>query len=208
VRIVVDEFARVKEVADRLGLTQSVAHVQLVHPDDQKRMGELGVSSVFTFVWVGSGTEYEMMVAPFIDQLDGVADLYNPDHYYIQNVYPARSMQNYGGNIVNGSDAPVGSRDPMPFVSLQEAITRFNGDAVLNDRETLDIHSAIAAFTTNGAKLFGHADEIGSIEAGKIADLIVLNQNIVELADSGHPERIGETKVQATVFDGKVVFER
>jgi predicted amidohydrolase YtcJ len=57
-------------------------------------------------------------------------------------------------------------------------------------------------------ELFGHAEIIGSIEAGKIADLIVLNQNIVELAEGGHPERIGETQVQMTVFDGKVVFER
>ncbi len=208
VRVVVDEFAKVKDVADRQGLTQSLAHVQLVHPDDQKRIGELGIYSVFTFVWTASGPEYEMMVAPFIDQLDGVADLYNPDHYYMQNVYPARSMQDFGGIIVHGSDAPVGSRDPMPLVSLQQAITRGNDGVVLNPKESLDIHSAIAAFTINGAKLMGHQDQLGSIEAGKIADIIVLDQNIVELADSGHPEKIAATKVKTTVFDGKVVFER
>ena len=190
------------------GLTQSLAHVQLVHPDDQKRIGELGIYSAFTFVWTASGPEYEMMVAPFIDQLDGVADLYNPDHYYMKNVYPAKSMQDFGGIIVHGSDAPVGSRDPMPLESLEQAITRGNDGVVLNPKESLDIHSAIAAFTINGAKLMGHDNRLGSIEAGKIADIIVLDQNIVELADSGHPEKIGETKVKTTIFDGKVVFER
>jgi len=208
VRVVVDEFAKVKDLADRSGLTQSLAHVQLVHPDDQKRLGELGVYSAFTFVWTASGPEYEMMVAPFIDQLDGVADLYNPDHYYMQNVYPAKSMQDFGGIIVHGSDAPVGGRDPMPLVSLQQAITRGNDGVLLNPKESLDIHSTIAAFTINGAKLMGNGDWLGSIEAGKVADIVVLDQNIVELADSGHPEKIGQTKVKTTIFDGKVVFDR
>lgn len=208
VRVAVDEFGKMKELADRSGLTQSLAHVQLVHPDDQKRIGELGIYSVFTFVWTASGPEYEMMVAPFIDQLNGVADLYNPDHYYMQNAYPAKSMQDFGGIIVHGSDAPVGSRDPMPLVSLQQAVTRGNDGVVLNPKESLDIHSAIAAFTINGARLMGHQDELGSIAAGKIADIIVLDHNIVELAEGGHPELIGNTKVEMTLFDGRVVYER
>lgn len=208
VRTVVDEFSKVKEMADRSGVTQSLAHVQVVHPDDQKRMGKIGAAAVMTFVWVNSGPEYEMMVAPFIDELKGAADLYNPDHYYIQNVYPARSMQDAGVLIVNGSDAPVGSRDPMPLTSLQIAVTRGSGGYVLNEQQALDIHSAIAAFTINGARLRNHAADLGTIETGKIADLIVLDQNIVELAESGLADRIGETKVQLTVFDGRVVFER
>ena len=208
VRITVDEFAKVKDLADASGLTQSLAHVQIAHPDDQKRIGELGISVAFTFVWLASGTEYEMMVAPFIDEINGVGDLYNPDHYYIKNIYPAKSIQDYGGIIVNGSDAPVDSRDPMPLMSLQQAISRGNGDAVLNKNERIDIHSAIAAFTINGARLFGHDDKLGSIEVGKTADIIVLDQNIVELAESGELEKIGKTKVEMTIFDGKVVFER
>jgi len=208
VRIAVDEFGKVKDLADQSGLTQSLAHVQIAHPDDQKRIGELGIFVVFTFVWTASGTEYEMMVAPFIDEIDGVADLYNTDNYYMKNVYPAKSIQDYGGILVNGSDAPVGSRDPMPFVSLGQAIYRSNGETVLNEKERIDIHSAIAAFTINGARLFGHDDKLGSIEVGKIADIIVLDQNIVELAEKDEPGKIGNTKVAMTIFDGKVVFER
>jgi predicted amidohydrolase YtcJ len=208
VRLAVDEFAKVKDLADQSGLTQSLAHVQIAHPDDQKRIGELGISVVFTFVWTALGTEYEMMVAPFIDELDGVADLYNPDNYYMKNVYPAKSIQDFGGVLVNGSDAPVFSRDPMPLVSLAQAIYRSNGESVLNAKERIDIHSAIAAFTINGARLFGHEEKLGSIEVGKIADIIVLDQNIVELAERGEPENIAKTKVAMTIFDGNVVFER
>ena len=208
VRIAVDELGKVKDIADRNGTTQSLAHVQIAHPDDQRRIGELGISVVFTFVWAIPGVQYEMMVIPFIDEVDGVADLYSPDSYYMQNVYPAKSIQDYGGVLVNGSDAPVGSRDPMPFTSLQQAIYRSDGEVVMNAAQRIDVHSAIAAFTVNGARLFGHEDNVGTIEAGKKADVIVLSQNIVDLAESGRPEQISATEVMMTVFDGRVVHDQ
>jgi predicted amidohydrolase YtcJ len=210
IRIVVDEFANVKAQADASGLTQSIAHAQVVHPDDQKRIGELGIATVFTLVWSASGVEYEMTVAPFIDELQGVADLYNPDHYYMQNVYPARSIMDFGGPLVHGSDAPVGTRNPIPLVNLQMAITRganAEGEVALNPKEAIDVHQAIAALTINGARLFKHEDRLGSIEAGKVADLVVLSQNIVELAESGQAQQIAETAVTVTVFNGEVVFD-
>jgi len=205
IRVVVDEFSQVKAQADAQGLTQSIAHAHVVHPDEQKRIGELGIATVFTLVWADSGVEYEMTVAPFIDEVQGVADLYNPDHYYMQNVYPAKSIADFGGPLVHGSDAPVGTRNPIPLVSLQMAITR-GSEIQLNPKESIDVHQAIAAFTINGARLFKHDDRLGSIEAGKLADLVVLDQNVVELAEKGEPERIGETGVTMTVFNGKVVY--
>lgn len=208
IRIAVDEFGKVKNIADRTGLTQSLAHVQLAHPDDQKKIGELGISVAFTFVWAALGIEYEMMVAPFIDEVAGIGDLYNMDHYYMQNVYPAKSIQDYGGILVHGSDAPVFSRDPRPLENLAQSLYRSDGENVLNADQRIDIHSAIAAFTINGARLMKHDDWLGSIETGKTADLVVLSDNIVALAEGGEPYRIAETKVTMTVFDGKVVYEQ
>ena len=108
---------------------------------------------------------------------------------------------------MNGSDAPVGSRDPMPFVSLQQAVYRSNGEVVMNESQRIDIHSAIAAFTINGARLFGHNDVVGTIEVGKKADIIALSQNIVELAESGRPQEISDTQVTLTIFDGRVTHD-
>ena len=51
-------------------------------------------------------------------------------------------------------------------------------------------------------------EQLGSIETGKIADLVVLDRNIVELAESGQAEQIGEAQSQMTVFNGDVIFER
>ena len=207
VRIAVDELGKVKAIADANGTTQSLAHVQIAHPDDQARIGELGISVVFTFVWATPGVAYDMMVIPFIDEVSGIAGLYDPDGYYMQNVYPAKSIEDHGGNVVHGSDAPVGGRDPIPFVSLQQAVYRSDGETVYNAGQRLDIHSAIAAFTTNGAKLFGHDDVVGSLEVGKRADLIALDRNIVELAETGRVSEIGETGVTLTVFDGRIVHD-
>jgi len=207
VRIAVDELGKVKDIADRNGTTQSLAHVQIAHPDDQKRIGDLGISVVFTFVWATPGIQYETMVVPFIDEVDGLDDLYNPDSYYMQNVYPAKAIQDHGGVLVNGSDAPVGNRDPMPFVSLQQSLYRSDGEIVLNADQRIDIHSAIDAFTVNGAKLFGHEERVGHIAVGKKADIIALSQNIVELAESDRIDEISTTEVTLTVFDGRLVFE-
>ena len=207
VRVAVDAFEQVKSLADAEGLTQSLAHLQVIHPDDVTRIGDLGIATVFTFVWATPDPEYELMVIPFIDEVQGEDDLYNPQHYYMQNVYPAQSVQREGGLVVAGSDAPVGSRDPMPFVSLEQAITRSAGAFVLNRAQGLSVHEAIAAFTTNGARLMGHADELGSLEVGKVADLIVIDQNIVELAENNRAEDISDTRVQLTIFNGQVIFE-
>lgn len=54
----------------------------------------------------------------------------------------------------------------------------------------------------------GHADRLGTIDADKIADLIVLSQNIVELTENGEPYKIGDTEVTMTIFDGNVAYEQ
>ena len=207
VRVAVDALGAVKDIADRLGTTQSLSHVQLAHPDDQARIGDLGISVAFTFAWAVPGVEYNMMVIPFIEEVAGIDDLFNPDTYYMQNVYPAKAIQDAGGILVHGSDAPVDTRDPRPFVNLQASITREFDGRTLNADQRIDIHSAIEAFTVNGARLMGHDDRVGSLEVGKKADIIALSQNIVELAESGDPGRISDTEVTLTVFDGRIVHE-
>lgn len=208
VRLSMDAFESVKEKADELNLTQSISHAQLVHPGDVVRLGKLGVYVAFTYAWMDPDREYDTTVIPFIEQLQSLDELYKPDHYYLQNAYPVKSVKDAGGILTWGSDAPVEYRDPRPFKNLQLAVTREAQGQVLNEEEVISIHDAIAAFTINGARFLGHDNVLGSIEVGKTADLVVLNQNVVELAERGLAERIGETLVELTIFDGKIIFER
>ena len=87
-------------------------------------------------------------------------------------------------------------------------MTRAYGNTVLNAEQRIGIHAVIEAYTMNGARLLTHEQELGSIETGKFADLIVLDQNIVELAEQGRADKISQTQVLLTVFDGRVVYER
>lgn len=207
IRVTLDAFEQTKALADEKGLTQSMAHVDIASPDDQKRFGQLGVYPVFTYAWA-IPNEYMMAFVPFIDHVKGNGDLFNPDHYSIKNLYPVKSIAESGSDIVWGSDTPVGLRDPIPFYSMRQALTRSYDGVVLNEKERIDIHQAIASYTINSAKLFSHDKDLGSIEVGKIADIIVLNQNVVELAEAGEEQEIVRTHVEMTLFDGEIVFER
>ena len=208
VRTALDAIAAARAANGENGQPHSLAHVQLAHPDDQRRIAEMGVPVVFTFAWASTDVDYEMTVAPFVDQVKGPEDLHNPAYYYYQNVYPAKAIQSYGGVLVGGSDAPVDVRDPRPFVNIQMAVTRSGEDGeVLNPDQRIDIQTAIAAYTINGALALNQSDLTGSITVGKRADMIVLDRNLIELAEAGRAGEIGETNVLLTLFDGAIVHD-
>jgi predicted amidohydrolase YtcJ/quercetin dioxygenase-like cupin family protein len=206
-RIALDAFEASRAANGESLHPQSLAHAQLIHPADQQRIGDLGIYVAFTYARIDVDPEYDMSVIPFIDEIAGVDDLYNSDHYAVQNTYPAGSVQKRGGVLIAGSDAPVDTRDPRPFVNIQQAVTRDSEVGTFNADQRIDIHEAIAAYTINGAKLFGHQERLGSIEVGKKADLIAIDRNLIELADAGRANEIGETRVVLTIFDGEAVYE-
>ncbi len=111
--------------------------------------------------------------------------------------------------LLGGSDAPVDTRDPRPFINMMAAVTRrVPGQPPLNAAECIGIRDAIDAYTINGAKYLNTDKDAGSIEVGKSADLVVLDRDILALADGGKPDDIASTKVLATYFMGKEVYRQ
>ena len=111
-------------------------------------------------------------------------------------------------DVVAGSDAPVDTRDPRPFYHMALAVSRANEDGlVFNAGERISIHDAIAAYTRNAAAALQQENVTGTLAVGKKADLIVLNQNIVELAEHQEHARIAATQVVTTIFNGETVFQ-
>ncbi len=187
----------------------SLAHAQYIHPDDIKRIGDLGISIAFTYAWSEPYLQYDLSTIPFIDEVNGIEDLYNENHYSIKYYYPANSVKLAGGYLTAGSDAPVDTRDPRPFANMQIAITRATPEGqIMAPQERVSIHDVISAYTINGARAIVQDHLFGSIEVGKYADLIIIDQNIVELAESGQANRIAETKVDLTMFDGNIVYTK
>ena len=108
---------------------------------------------------------------------------------------------------MGGSDAPVGTRDPQPFVNIATGILRHaRGDQVLNARQALTVREALNAYTIDGARFLGRAGEFGSLEVGKSADFVILDRDILALADHGKAEDIAGTKVLETWFRGARVY--
>ena len=111
--------------------------------------------------------------------------------------------------FVAGSDAPVLTNDPQPFVNMQYAMTRAKpGLPPTSPWQRLTIREIIDAYTIDGARSIRREKQIGSLEPGKSADFILVDQDVFSLADENRPEKIGETKVVETWFRGKKVFGR
>lgn len=215
VRAALDAIEQAKSNNPASELPHTIAHMQVVHPDDQQRMGQLGVYLDFTYAWMHPDYSYNLSVMPFVDELSDLStdSMYSADNYYMQSVYPAKTAQDAGATLIAGSDAPVDTREPVPFVHIASGMTRA-GDVegqrmALNAEQVLSVHDMIAAYTINGAKAMLQDDLVGSIEVGKKADLIIVDQNIVQLAENNTDEsrdQIAETQVLTTIFDGKVVY--
>ncbi len=184
-----------------------VTHLQVVRPEDVSRFSRLDAFASFTFAWATIDPEYDLSVIPFIDRADGPEGLYRHDGYYFSNAYPAESIRKAGGVIIAGSDAPVDTRDPRPFVNIQGAVARdIFGAGALNEKEALSIFDAVDAYTINAAKALQQDESVGSLEPGKKADFIIVDQNVFDLVEAGEPDKISETRVLETWFNGARVY--
>ncbi|PQA87468.1 amidohydrolase [Hyphococcus luteus] len=184
-----------------------ITHLQLVRPEDQARFAKDDIYASFTFAWASSDKQYDTTVIPFIDRADGPNGVYDPDGYYYQNAYPAKAIQDAGGTIIAGSDAPVDTIDPRPFVNIEGAVNRaIFGPPPLNLDEAISIYDAVDAYTINAAQAMHQADVAGSLEPGKKADFVIIDQDIFALAENGEADRISETKVLETWFGGEKVY--
>ncbi|MCJ7557353.1 MAG: amidohydrolase, partial [Gammaproteobacteria bacterium] len=169
-----------------------ISHLELIDPQDIPRFGELDVIANFQPLWATSDAYITELTIPFIGAERA------------RWLYPISSVLQNGGMIAFGSDWSVSTANP--FYEIEVAVTRKDpetGDAdVLIPEERIVLEDAIAAFTINAAYT-NHLDEqTGSIEVGKQADLVVLDQNLFEVA----PEAISATKVLLTLFEGKQVY--
>ena len=128
----------------------------------------------------------------YAEHLDG-------ERYATNN--PLRSPMRHGVFVALGSDIlPIG-----PMVGLQAAVTRQGmSGAVVGPGEALTMPEAIVGYTRLAAHLTFEEDEKGSLEVGKLADLVVLSQDLLAI----DPARTMDTEVDLTVLGGRIVYER
>lgn len=122
----------------------------------------------------------------------------------VNYMFPLKSYLDNGIIAALGSDSPVIAADPM--IGLYGAMTRADkcSGTVAGQGQCIGIMDAIRMYTCNGAYASLEEDIKGSIEPGKLADLVVLSENILETP----VEKIKSVKADMTVIDGEIVYER
>ncbi len=131
-------------------------------------------------------------------------DFTNPEHWSendeligntnTKKVVPIKSLTQANARLTLSSDWDVSALNP--FIGMQHAVTR--------TPENISLEEAIKAYTINGAYVMRQEDKLGSLEVGKLADFIVINQDIFEIPVS----QIGKTLVNLTVLNGETIYER
>ena len=209
VRTAVDAIEAARAADGNSSTHDSLAHVQLAAPEDVQRIGRDRLYVAFTYAWMNTDPEYDITVIPFFEKVqgNGYAALHRPGSYYESNTYPVKAIRDAGGILTAGSDAPVDTNDPRPFINMSRAVTRATpGLPPLNPQQSVPLRDAIEAYTINGARMLSRDRDTGSLEVGKSADFIVVDRDILALADSGHVEDVAKTRVLATWFQGKKVY--
>ncbi len=171
----------------------AVAHVILIQDKDVPRFGELNVTVQTTPVWIAS----EDVVNPAIGKERS------------NKRYLIKSMEDAGAKISFGSDFPVGGEYGIfPFSNIEVGMTRQGFDeksTVLPPKnEKMSLKSMIKGYTINAAYQIGMEDEIGSLEVGKAADIIVLSENLFKIKTN----KIHNVKVEETIMNGKTTYAR
>ena len=170
----------------------AIAHSQTFQPGEVERAGKLGVFINSTGAWhTVSNAEYKEGLGANIQGYQ----------------YPIRSLIDAGCKYGQGSDFPVADGKPDPFVSIEVGMRRrpvgFEGPDAEDLCEAPTLEESIESFTINNAYEVRMEDKLGSIEVGKLADLIVVSQNLFEVPTA----QIHETKVLETIRDGLTTYK-
>jgi predicted amidohydrolase YtcJ len=175
-----------------------IAHLDVVDPQDIPRFGRLGVIANIQALWARRDTEIVERKLPLL----------GPERERWH--FPFGSIQRHGATLAMGSDWPV--TDPNPLWAIHTAVHRTGtradphaiGDGVfdtpLEPQEGLSLLTAVSAYTA-GSAFANHADALtGSIEVGKLADLVVLDRDLFTAED------VGQARPVLTMVGGDVVY--
>lgn len=188
VSVVLDCYEEALRIAPRPNHRHRIEHCGICRPDDVVRMAALGV------IPVPQGR--------FVNEIgDGMAAALGPER--TAWCYRQRSFLDAGLVVPGSSDRPV--VQGAPLLGIADMVNqRTASGAAFNAAEALSPLEALRAYTLGSAVASFAEDRKGSITAGKLADLAVLDRDICAV----DPEGIAETRVLATYVGGEAVWER
>jgi predicted amidohydrolase YtcJ len=193
IREALDAFDRARAVNGVRDARHQMTHLQLLDPNDVPRMRGLDVVAVVQAYWASADEQMTELTIPFI----------GPERAARQ--YAFRTLLDGGVRLAFSSDWSISTADPLKQIEV--AVRRIDpserdAEPFLPE-ERIELEEAIAAATLGSAFALGHEDRTGSLEPGKLADLIVLDRDPLD------PDLAGpaEARVQMTMVGGEIVHE-
>ena len=188
----IEAIAAAREAHGFSGLLHDTAHNSFVHMSDIKEARAIGAAMEFSpYIWYRS---------PIIDDIQKAVHPELMDRWI-----PIKDALDAGVLAVPGSDWPV---VPVanPWLAIETMVTREKPGGVgkpLGPAERISLKQAIDMYTINSARQQYNADKLGSIELGKLADVIVIDRNIFAVPIT----TVHDTKVLVTIINGKIVYD-
>lgn len=168
-----------------------IEHAQHLKEADIKRFNEIGVIA---------------SVQPYHAIDDGVWAEKRIGKERLKTTHAYKSLLDNDAVVAFGTDWPVAPLNPL--LGIYAAVTRATKDGKNPNgwipEQKISVEEAVRCYTLNAAYASFEEDKKGSIEVGKLADLVVLNEDILSI----DPEKIKDAEVVMTIVDGKIVYEK
>ena len=193
VRAALDGYEVARNANGKRDNRHTIAHLELVHPRDYARFAELNVIPSFQLQWATRNVWTLEALQPFIG-----------DKRHAR-LYPAKSMLDAGAALAGGSDWPV---DPLyPWNQVQTAIDRiglYGEDGLaLNAAEGISRRASLRMHTLGTAYQLHQEKRTGTVEVGKLADLVMLDRDVTTILVS----EIKDVVPQLTMVGGEATFD-
>ncbi|MEG1583506.1 MAG: amidohydrolase [Anaerovorax sp.] len=170
-------------------IRNSIEHIETILPEDIQRFAELGV--------IASMQPSHLI----LDANEKIARLGEKRSKY---EWIHKTLMESGAHVAFGTDYPI--IDFNPFPSVYAAVTRCDSagnPSGINPEEKVSLTQALRAYTAEGAYVYGREKELGTLEPGKLADIVVVDRNPFEIPEF----EIQNCKTIMTIVDGRIVFQ-
>lgn len=193
-RMGLDFYQEAVELYGRNRCRHAIEHIEMLAPEDLPRFKELGVLPSVQPEHIALTQRFDENPYPVVLGRERA-----------DKTWPLKSLYDTAGVLAIGSDCPVVSNSP--FLEIYRGVTRLHNDGMpeggWNPTEKLSLYEVLRSYTYGSAYGVGREDEMGTLEKGKFADIVVLDRDLFQVPH----EEILETKVVLTVFDGKIIYQ-
>lgn len=172
----------------------AVEHSEIIHANDLGRYAKLGVIASMQPEHIAITEDYAS---------NGYTDRLGPVRSRI--TWPIKSFMDSGATVAFGTDCPVVTNDP--YLEIYRAVTRLFDDGLpeggWNPQEIISIEDALHNYTYGSAYAVKRENELGTLEEGKFADMVIIDRNLLECT----PVQVREAKALITIFNGEIIYQ-